>query len=279
MLLQVRKKLPGLVVVQVFPAVSEKFGAHEGMAGLPFGCRVPNGSRFACCFPGFSTEKLALREPPRFSANWDGWSLKLWDLISGCISTFARLHLLLYSVLHPYQMTGPADWPFSLPAPRLCPCFPLSGRQPSPAILRSSCPLWQSVMSPSPRNFLHAFSTRAQSYHGLHWFTGSLCFSQLSYSLSPVEQTWEGKLLIRCDWLWQRKNTKENEWTKQMLRPVGRSKGRWENYKYRHVQQLWACAPEAGGWVLAFHRSEVLTRVPPRHVSPLIVTSVGIDGF
>lgn len=198
--LQARKKLPGLVLIQIipcFPAASEKFQAPKSMAGQPLGCRVTSRSRFAWHFPGFSAERLAFREPPCFSANGDGWLLILWDLLSGCISTLTLLHLLLYSVLHPYQLTHPTDWPFSLPPPHLCPCFfPLPGRHPSPAVLWSRLPLWRSVMSPSPWNPLPA-SLRAQSYHGLHRFTRSLCFSQLSYSLSLVEQTWAAKLLMR----------------------------------------------------------------------------------
>lgn len=77
------------------------------MAGQPFGCRVNDWSRLVWRFPGFSTERLAFRGPPPFLANWHGWSLNLWDLISGCISTLTLFHLLLYSVLHPYQITCP----------------------------------------------------------------------------------------------------------------------------------------------------------------------------
>lgn len=105
------------------------------MAGQPFGCRVNDWSRLVWRFPGFSTERLAFRGPPPFLANWHGWSLNLWDLISGCISTLTLFHLLLYSVLHPYQITCPTDWPFSLSPPRLCPCFPL------PAVRWSELPL------------------------------------------------------------------------------------------------------------------------------------------
>lgn len=164
----------------MFPCCLRGFPSLWKLAGQPFDCRVTNWSRLVWHFPGFSTERLAFRGPPPFLANRHGWSLNLWDLISGCISTLTLFHLLLYSVLHPYQITCPTDWPFSLSPPRLCPCFPL------PAVRWSDLPLWRSVLSPSPQNLPPA-SLWAQSYHGLHWFTGSLWFSQLSYSLSPVE--------------------------------------------------------------------------------------------